>query len=182
MLEVLDALQDALGELVVRRDARLCAAFSTIVAAPGELGDQHVAAVADDRRLDVLEVCGVRAHAGGVHAGLVRERVLADVRLRRVRRAVEQLVDEVRRLRQAGEAARAEHSHAHLQLQVGDDRDEVGVAGALADAVDRPLTWVAPASTAVSVLATPQPQSSWVWMPSARPAALRATTANAVRI
>jgi hypothetical protein len=30
-----------------------------------------------------------------------------------------------------------------------------------------PCTWVAPASTATSVLATAQPESSWVWMPSA---------------
>ena len=30
-----------------------------------------------------------------------------------------------------------------------------------------PCTWVAPASTATSVLATAQPASSWVWIPSA---------------
>ena len=30
-----------------------------------------------------------------------------------------------------------------------------------------PCTWVAPDSTAVSVLATAQPESSWVWIPSA---------------
>ena len=46
------------------------------------------------------KVCGVGAHAGRVHARLVRERVLADVGLGRVGRAVEQLVDEVRGLGQ----------------------------------------------------------------------------------
>ena len=32
-----------------------------------------------------------------------------------------------------------------------------------------PCTCVAPASTAVSVFATAQPESSWQWMPSAQP-------------
>ena len=108
-------------------------------AAARQLGDEHVAVVADDRRVDVLEGLRVGAHAGRVQARLVREGVLADVRLRGVGRAVEQLVDEVRRLGQPREALGREHLAAHLQLQVGDDRDQVGVAGALADAVDRAL-------------------------------------------
>ena len=45
-----------------------------------------------------------------------------------------------------------------------------------------PCTCVAPASTAVSVLATAQPESSWQWMPSAAPGSASRTTASAVRI
>ena len=56
----------------------------------------------------------------------------------------------------------------HLQLQRRDDRDQVGVAAALAEAVDRALHLRAPASTAASALATARSQSLCVWMPSAR--------------
>ena len=45
-----------------------------------------------------------------------------------------------------------------------------------------PCTCVAPASTAVSVFATPQPESSWVWMPRGTPGSASLTTAKAVRI
>ena len=45
-----------------------------------------------------------------------------------------------------------------------------------------PCTWVAPDSTAVSVLATAQPESSWVWIPSAASGRASRTTASAVRI
>ena len=107
--------------------------------APRQLGDQQVAVVADDGRVDVLERLRVGAHARRVQPRLVREGVLADVGLGRVGRAVEQLVEQVRGLGQAREALGREHLGAHLQLQVGDDRHEVGVAGPLADAVDRAL-------------------------------------------
>ena len=107
--------------------------------AAGELGDEHVVVVADERRVDVLEGARLGAHAGGVQAGLVRERVLADVRLVGVGRAVEQLVGEVRGLGQLGELLGRQDLAAELELQAGDDRDEVRVAGALADAVHRAL-------------------------------------------
>ena len=110
----------------------------------------------------MLEGLGVGAHARRVQAGLVGEGVLAHVRLGRVGRAVEQLVDEVGRLGQSRELLGRQQLDAQLQLQVGDDRDQVGVAGALPDAVDRPLHLGAPACTATSVLATAQPESSWV--------------------
>ena len=109
MLELLDALDDARGGR--RRRAR-CPASRGLLgdrAAAGELGDEHVAAVADERRVDVLERRRVGADAGGVQARLVREGVLADVGLRRVGRAVEQLVDEVRGLGEPRELLGLEH-------------------------------------------------------------------------
>ena len=42
-----------------------------------------------------------------------------------------------------------------------------------------PCTSVAPASTATSELATPQPASSWVWMPTATPGSSASTAAVA---
>ena len=68
-----------------------------------ELGDEHLAPVADHLRVDVLERARVGADAGDVHAALVRERVAADVGLVRVRRQVADLVDEVGRLGERGE-------------------------------------------------------------------------------
>ena len=67
------------------------------------------------------------------------EGVAADVGLGAVGRAVEQLVDEVRGLGEVRELLVGQHAAAHLQLQVGDDRDEVGVAGALPHPVHRAL-------------------------------------------
>ena len=107
--------------------------------APGELGDEQLARVADQPGLDVLEGRAVGAHAGHVQAALVREGVAPDVGLGPVGRAVEQLVDEVRGLGQARQLLVGQHATAHLELEVGDDRDEVGVAGALADPVHRAL-------------------------------------------
>ena len=45
-----------------------------------------------------------------------------------------------------------------------------------------PCTWVAPASTAIRLLATAQPPSSWQWIPSATPGSVAATSATAVMI
>ena len=87
----------------------------------------------------MLERRGVLHHARDVHPALVREGVLADVRLIGVGRAVEQLVEVVRRLGERREPVRRQARVAQLQLQVGDDRDEVRVAAALAIAVHRAL-------------------------------------------
>ena len=56
-----------------------------------------------------------------------------------VRLGVRQLPDEVRQLAQVAQLRRADDLVAHLQLQVGDDRAQVGVAAAFADAVDGAL-------------------------------------------
>ena len=70
---------------------------------------------------------------------LVGEGVAADVGLVGVRSQVAELVDEVGGLGQARELRGRDHFEAHLQLQCRQDRDEVGVAAALAVAVDRAL-------------------------------------------
>jgi hypothetical protein len=122
-----------------------------------------------------------RRDAGDVHAALVRERVAPDVGLVGVGREVEQLVDEVRGLGQRASCSLAKQLVAELQLQVGDDRDQVGVAGALAEPLIVPWTWRAPTSTAASVFATPHSESLWQWIPSARPAERRPTTRSSPR-
>ena len=73
---------------------------------PGELGDQHVAAVADQLRVQVLEGARVGLDAGDVHAALVGEGVAPDVGLVGVGGRVGELVDEVRGLGQQPQAIR----------------------------------------------------------------------------
>ena len=69
----------------------------------------------------------------------MRERREADVRLALVGLAVRELVDEVRELCRVASASGGTQLVAELELQVGDDRAEVGVAAALAEAVDGAL-------------------------------------------
>ena len=91
-------------------------------------------------RVDVL-VAGAAGtpERRGVQPALVRERRGPHVRVRRVRRQVDQLGDVARHRGQPLHATLGQRRDAHLQGQVGDDRHQVGVAGALAVAVDRPL-------------------------------------------
>jgi hypothetical protein len=138
VLERLHPLEHPRGRRRVERQARALGLVGHRALAR-QLGDQQVAAVADERRVDVLERGRIGADAGCVQPGLVREGVLADVRLAGVGLAVEQLVGEVRGLRQQAQLLVGDHAVAQLQLQIGDDRDEVRVAGALADAVHRAL-------------------------------------------
>ena len=60
-----------------------------------ELGDDHLALVADDLGVHVLEGARVGLDAGDVHAALVGEGVAPDVGLLGSRDDVQQLVDEV---------------------------------------------------------------------------------------
>ena len=69
----------------------------------------------------------------------MRERRGADVRLARGRRHVGDLRDGVGDPGRVAEPAGGEHLPTELDLEVGDDGEQVGVAGALAVAVDRAL-------------------------------------------
>ena len=139
-----------------------------------QLADQDAALVADQRRVDVLVAGRDLGDGVGVHAALVGEGAGADERLAGAEVHVGHLVDVARHLRQPLQAAGLQHLVAALQGQVGDDADEVDVAAALADAVDRPLHLRRALATAASVLATATSQSLWQWMPISTPAALRA--------
>ncbi len=104
-----------------------------------ELRGEDVALVAHLGRVEVLEGAGVGGHSRRVHPGLVGEGVAADVGPVGVRRHVAELVEVVGGRRQARQLLLADHLEAHLQLQRRQDRDEVGVAAALAVAVDAAL-------------------------------------------
>ena len=118
----------------------LCIAiFSRHGGRAGELAQQQPALVADLFRPDVLVRRRVLPHRVHVQPALVREGGAADERLRDRQRHVRHVVDEARGLRQQLQVLGGQAAPLELQLQVRDHLAEVGVAGALAEAVDRPL-------------------------------------------
>ena len=94
MLELFDAFDDSRASGVVEAKAG-AVAFVGDRCAACELGNNHVAAVANAPWLNVFEGAGVGTDAGSMHSRFVREGVLAYVWLGRVRRPIEQFVDKV---------------------------------------------------------------------------------------
>src|SRR5205085_2221879 len=78
-------------------------------------------------------------YGGHVQPALMREGAGADVRLIRIRHHVDDLADVVAHLRQHRQLFVTDHGQAELELEVSDDADDVGVAAALAVAVDAAL-------------------------------------------
>ena len=110
------------------------------VGAAGLVGDDDVPMIAHQFGHDMLVAARVLLHRRDVQAALVRERRLADVRRVADRRAVQPLVEQARHVRKPGQIDRRQPGlEAHLQLQGRDDGDQVGVAAALAEAVQRAL-------------------------------------------
>ena len=134
-----------------------------------EVGHQHAGVVADRLAVDVL-VGGAAgpAQRRGVQPALVGERRRADVRVGGVRRQVHQLGHVVAHRGEPLEAALGQAAAMPiLSVRSGMHGHEVGVAGALAVAVDRALHLGGAADAPrPRELATAQPVSFWVWMPS----------------
>ena len=141
-LGVLDAHRHPAEQLVLPREVHPeLAPLELDRRAARHLGDQHPHVVADPDRVDVLVEVRIDPDGAGVQPGLVRERTGADVRLARERADVRDLADRVRDPGGLAQSpARAvEQVAALLDLEVGDDGDQVGVAGTLAVPVDRAL-------------------------------------------
>ena len=114
------------------------------VGAAALVRDEELARVADRLRLDMLVGARVLQHRRGVDAGLGGEGAGPDEGRVAVRRAVEDLVEGARGLRQraeglVGDAGLEAVAVAVLQLERADEGDEVGIAAALAEAVERAL-------------------------------------------
>src|SRR6266850_606734 len=140
ILEPLEQLEDAAGlrGVLVEVDPVLLG-LPEHVGLPGQLGDEHAPLVPHQLRIHVLVGLGVLEHGRDVDAALVGERGIPHVGLRGPRLAVGQLGDEPGDVAQLAQVVARNALEPHLQHQVGDDRDEVGVAAALAVAVERPL-------------------------------------------
>ena len=145
-LALLDLVEQAGDARIVLVDLEADAVeLGQHVRAAGLVGDQELAPVADRLGRDVLVGRGILHDRGGMDAGLGGEGALADIGRVAVRRAVEHLVE---RARDVGEAVVSCSSDTpiskrsrefRLELQGRDDRDEIGVAAALAQAVERAL-------------------------------------------
>ena len=113
------------------------------VAFAREFRHRDVPGIAHRFRVDVFVGPGVALHRGGVHAPLVGKGALAHVGLIAVGAHVGQLIDKAGEFAEALEVGLTEAIYAHLELQIGDDGAEIGVAAALPHAVDGPLDLVA---------------------------------------
>ena len=109
------------------------------VALAREVGQQHPPDIAHGLRGDVLVGEGVFHHGADMDAGLVGKGAVAHVGLVGTRRLVDRLRDEVGQGRERGQPALGQAGNAHLEFQGRDDRAQVGVAAALAVAVDGAL-------------------------------------------
>ncbi len=109
------------------------------VAAAGKIAHQHALPVAHRCRRDVLVSGRILQHRGNVHAAFVRKRALTHVRLIARQRQVSQFSNELARRSQVGQPLRPDRGMAQLQLQVGDDGRQIGVAASLPVAVETPL-------------------------------------------
>ena len=107
--------------------------------ASGHVRDEHAHVVAHRLGVGVLVERRVDADRAGVQTRLVGEGGRTDVRLTRVGRDVRELADRVGDARALPQPPVGEHRPGALELEVGDDGHQVGVAGALAVAVEGAL-------------------------------------------
>src|SRR5207244_254912 len=96
----------------------------------------HAAFVADRLGVDVFVTDRVADDSMSMHAALVGKRTGADKGLIGAKVHVGNLVHIARHFGQAREAAGRQHFVAAFEDEVSDNRHEVGIAAALADAVD----------------------------------------------
>ena len=145
VLHPLEHVEDParLGRVLVEVDAVLLG-LPENVRLPRQLGHGHPPVIAHGLGIDVLVRLGMLEDGRDVDAPLVGEGGVPDVRLRLPRLAIGQLGDEARDVAELAQVLAWDAVEAHLDHQVRDDGDEVGVAAALAVAVDGALDVVHP--------------------------------------
>src|SRR5262245_279877 len=137
-LEIDDLLEDrvhegfVVSELVLGGEGR-------DVGAAGELADDDAPLVADEGGIHVLVAAGGAGDGVDVHAAFVGEGTLPDEGLIVAVVEVGGLVYEPRKLGQMCQRAAAEDLVALFDAEIGHDGDQISVAAAFTDAVDRSL-------------------------------------------
>ena len=109
------------------------------VGAAGLIGDENAADIADLVRFDVFVGQRVALDGADVDAALVGKGRFADIGLVAVVRQVGQFVDQTGGAVEAVDVFAHLAGQAHLEDQGRDDRGQVGIAAAFAEAVDRAL-------------------------------------------
>src|ERR1700722_3059667 len=144
-LALLDDVEQAGDARVVLLDGNADALeLGEDVRTPRLVGDQDLALVADRFRPHMLVGRGILHDRGGVDAGLGRERAFADIGQMPVRRPVEDFIERVGDVGQVRELVVADADLealgiTGLELEIADQRNDVGVAAALAEAVEGTL-------------------------------------------
>ena len=144
-LAILDLVEKARDARIVLVDGKPDALeFGQHVGAARLIGHQKLSFIADAFRRDVLVGRRLLDDRGGMDAGFGGECALADIGRVAVRGAVEQFVERVRDAGEMRQRCRPTRRYRIvgvflLQLQRRDDGDEIGVAAALAEPVERAL-------------------------------------------
>src|ERR1035438_1195424 len=140
VLHLLDALEElAAGGLFEAVGEAVLLELKDDIAAAGKVADEDALAVADEFGLDVLVGGGVLEDGADVHAAFVSEGAFADEGLVVAQRKVGQLGDEAADAGETGEFVGTDGGVVELELKVGDDTGEIGIAAALAVAVHAAL-------------------------------------------
>ena len=140
MLQRLDARQHGAELRGVLRDVEPeLLRFHDDVAAPGELADQHLPAVAHERRIDVLIAAKQLLDGVHVRAALVRERGGPHPGQPRIRPDIGHFVDELRELLEERNRLGRHRALLQLDCKIRDQGRQIAVAGPLAESVDGPL-------------------------------------------
>src|SRR5260370_29617619 len=109
------------------------------VALSRKVADQNALAYTNGFRPNVLVGGRIFEDGADVDAAFVRKSALADERLLSARAEIGHIGNGPRQCGQVSQLFCADNVMAHLQLQVGDNRAEIGVAAAFAISVDAAL-------------------------------------------
>ncbi len=139
VLQFLDLLKNFDGLILIDTIQAVFAGLVQDVAPSRQVRDEDSFLIPHQGRIDML-VAVLVAHDGrNVDAALVGESTASDIRLPMIVRQVGQLADVARRLGELAELLVGDAINAHLDLQIGDDGAQVGIADALTVAVHRSL-------------------------------------------
>ncbi|MNZ65006.1 hypothetical protein D3C78_831870 [compost metagenome] len=140
MLELLDLVHDELRFFIVGVDVQTeLLGFGDDVALSGKLGDQNTLLIPDKLRLNMLVGFGVLHNGGYMNATFVSEGCIAHICLTNRHMHICDFAYVTGCSRQTGELVLRQHVIVKLDLQVRNDRAEVGIAAAFSIAVNGAL-------------------------------------------
>ena len=139
ILQFLHLLQHSLEHHLVAAQMKLLICLGGDIALAAHLADQDSPGVADLFRIDVLIASDILLHRMHVHAAFVGEGGRPDIRLIDHRVQIRDLIDITADFRDPLQRPRPQAVQLVLQLQIGDQGQQVHVPAALAESIDRPL-------------------------------------------
>src|SRR5262249_9675023 len=140
VLESLDTLEHLaeFGSVFGYVEAKLTRLHDDVALA-GQLADQDLAGVPDERRIEVLVAAQQLLHRVHVRATLVRKGRRAHPRKPRIGPDIGDFVEKLRKLLQQSERLGRHRALLYLELEIGNQSSQIAVANPLAVAVERAL-------------------------------------------